>query len=75
MASTQQPGGYQCLPTLDVCYGNSTDIDMMIMMMIMMMMTMMMLQLWTDYHLLLTNLILTEWLVCVFGIPVDLVAR
>ena len=48
---------------------------MMIMMMTMIMMTMMMLQLWTDYHLLLTNLILTEWLVCVFGIPVDLVAR
>ena len=54
-----------------ICYGNSTDIDMMIMLLMMMMM----LQLWTDYHLLLTNLILTEWLVCVFGIPVDLVAR
>ena len=28
-------------------------------------------KLWTEYHLLLTNLILTEWLICIYGIPVD----
>ena len=31
-------------------------------------------KLWTDYHRLLVNLILTELLVCLYGFPVDFLA-